>query len=57
VTGHDIREEFESHLAQRIQYNLTRGMSMDDARREAERRFGRVDRQTATCEKFEERRN
>ena len=31
MTHSDIREELQSHLAQRIQDNVARGMSMEDA--------------------------
>jgi predicted permease len=38
----DIRAELEAHIDARIEDNLTRGMSMTDAQREARRRFGPI---------------
>ena len=36
----DIDDELDAHLAMRVQDNLARGMSLEDARAEALRRFG-----------------
>ena len=38
----EIAEEFLFHIEQRTQENVTRGMATDEARREAEQRFGHV---------------
>lgn len=40
----EIDEEMRFHLDMRAEENLRRGMSPEDARREAERRFGRLTR-------------
>ena len=42
----EIDEEVRFHLDMRTEENLRRGMSPEDARREAERRFGRLTRIT-----------
>ena len=40
----EIDEEMRFHLDMRAEENVRRGMSPEDARREAERRFGRLTR-------------
>ena len=45
----DVDVELRSHLELRIEDNLARGLSPDEARREAMERFGDVDRVRAAC--------
>ena len=45
----DVEDEIRTHLALRIEDNLTRGMSDEDARREALERFGDLERVRAEC--------
>ena len=40
----EIDEEMRFHIEMRTEENLRRGMSPDEARRDAERRFGRLTR-------------
>lgn len=40
----EIAEEMRAHIFMRTEENIRRGMTPEDARREAERRFGRFDR-------------
>src|ERR687894_907577 len=44
VVHREIDEEVRFHLDMRTEENLRRGMSPEEARREAERRFGRLTR-------------
>ena len=56
----DVREELEAHLAMRIEDNVARGMSLQDARDEALARFGDVERfrrETKEIDVTMERRN
>lgn len=39
----DVRDEIDFHIQARIEDNLARGMNPEDARREAEERFGDID--------------
>ena len=45
----DIRQELEAHIGMRAEDNVTRGMDPLEARRDAERRFGDVDRIERAC--------
>ncbi|HKE01625.1 MAG TPA: permease prefix domain 1-containing protein [Planctomycetota bacterium] len=47
----EIHDELEFHLAMRVRDNVAAGMSEDDARRDAERRFGDVDVVRRECRK------
>ena len=45
----DVDDELRTHLELRVEDNLARGLSPDEARREAEQRFGDVERVRAEC--------
>jgi len=45
----EIRQELEAHLEMRTEDNVTQGMDPLEARRDAERRFGDVDRIERAC--------
>ena len=45
----DVDDEIRTHLALRIEDNLARGLSADEARREAYERFGDLERVRAEC--------
>lgn len=49
----DISEELEFHIAMRAQELVAAGMSPDDARRAAEKRFGDVERVKSSCRKIQ----
>ena len=48
----DIREEFEFHLEMRTQDNIKTGMTPDEARRDAQKRFGDFEANRRACRKI-----
>ncbi len=49
----DIRDEFEFHIAMRTEDNLSQGMSPDEARSEAEAKFGDFESSRNACRKID----
>ncbi len=49
----DIREELEFHLAMRTEENERGGMSADEARRDAESRFGDFEARRRECQRID----
>ncbi|HEV8195934.1 MAG TPA: ABC transporter permease [Gemmatimonadales bacterium] len=47
--GEDVAAEFEAHLQHKTEALIRSGMAPDEARREAERRFGTLSRYAAEC--------
>ena len=53
----EVEEEFSHHVEMRVRDLVAEGWSEDDARREAERRFGNIEKLKADCRHVPEKVN